>query len=422
MKVTVHKASDQSTRSNVVPIAAVSTVSRDRYKNEATGRRQGTDIAHTSAEFEYEARRQKLNALLCEFEQGAIPQRVLSSQFAKEFQSWRSMKYDRSRKCGSMVHSDFNSFPDFLRSMGPKPTPTHTLDRINNKNPEYSPENCRWASKIEQSANRENTVFLTDNEGRSETINEWSKVTGTSASTIRNRRSKGWNDHESIHGRDRAPRIDQSPDVAKVAEVFRQCYAEAEYVFVTSHDVQKKLASIVDCLRREMIPVAEGASVLLNGWNDFSSELVQQFAVWEEQIPDLPTPRFICMYLDTAVGYVLKTMRNSALGSKNQYTWRQCRKDSNFRFSEGVHRKIIRGELTENALRLQVTSWLDDPEVCASFWTDFMNSNPESAYYEKGDPIPIEFFAEWLANQIRVEMTEMLKQKTDEYDAWRPGR
>jgi hypothetical protein len=85
-----------------------------------------------------------------------------------EYSTWNGIK----TRCLSKTHKSYKEygargitlckrwekFENFLADVGKKPSPNHSLDRIN-VNGNYEPENCRWATKKEQAANKRLKVF-----------------------------------------------------------------------------------------------------------------------------------------------------------------------------------------------------------------------------------------------------------------------
>lgn len=82
------------------------------------------------------------------------------------------------------------SFEAFVEDMGSRPSPKHSLDRINNDKG-YSKENCRWATRTEQNRNRSDSVILSY-DGLTMTQTEWANKLGIAVETLRERIQKGW--------------------------------------------------------------------------------------------------------------------------------------------------------------------------------------------------------------------------------------
>lgn len=128
--------------------------------------------------------------------------------YTSEYTAWQSMR----RRCGPAANDHERpryfgrgirvcdrwlvSFENFLADMGRKPTPRHTLERVNNDG-NYEPGNCRWATPREQARNRTSNRLVSAM-GLTLTVAEWAERTGLSRALIRYRLEAGWDLHEAL--------------------------------------------------------------------------------------------------------------------------------------------------------------------------------------------------------------------------------
>lgn len=115
------------------------------------------------------------------------------------YNSWRGMisrcyrekdaSYHEYGKRGIKVCDRWLETPEnFFADMGERPSPDHTIDRIDNDG-DYEPGNCKWSTSEEQCNNRRNNVHVEFHNQRL-TITECAKKIGCDSSTFRRWLSK----------------------------------------------------------------------------------------------------------------------------------------------------------------------------------------------------------------------------------------
>lgn len=88
------------------------------------------------------------------------------------------------------------SYANFLEDMGRRPSPEHSIDRID-VNGHYEPSNCRWATRSEQARNTRRNKFMSMN-GITLTAIEWSERVAIPYDVIRERARRGWDDESAL--------------------------------------------------------------------------------------------------------------------------------------------------------------------------------------------------------------------------------
>jgi len=98
---------------------------------------------------------------------------------------------------GITVYDRWLDFENFLADMGSRPSPKHSLDRINN-DADYSAENCRWATKADQQNNRRNNKPLITIGNETYTIAQWGIEMGYGEMVIQGRLKMGWSEYKAV--------------------------------------------------------------------------------------------------------------------------------------------------------------------------------------------------------------------------------
>ena len=117
-----------------------------------------------------------------------------------EYSIWTDIK----KRCGSPAHKYFaryggrgisicdrwaRDFAAFYADMGPRPSTSHEIDRINNDG-NYEPQNCRWATRRENMLNTGRAMFA-EYQGRQVCLKDLATLTGIKYNTLYYRYKRG---------------------------------------------------------------------------------------------------------------------------------------------------------------------------------------------------------------------------------------
>lgn len=115
-----------------------------------------------------------------------------------EYRIWSGMK----QRCETITHrlykyyggrgiyvcERWQDFASFYEDMGERPSPKYSIDRRNNARG-YEPDNCYWATKLEQQNNTRFNRFLTYN-GVTKSVSAWAREIGMTSAGLSGRLDK----------------------------------------------------------------------------------------------------------------------------------------------------------------------------------------------------------------------------------------
>jgi len=129
-----------------------------------------------------------------------------SAASTAEYKSWMSMR-TRCENASSINYKDYGgrgisicerwkSFENFIADMGKKPGPKYEIDRKDNEG-DYCPENCRWATRRENSRNKRNNR-LVEFDGDVQPLIVWCEKFKIPYHRALGRLNRGWTPEEAF--------------------------------------------------------------------------------------------------------------------------------------------------------------------------------------------------------------------------------
>lgn len=124
-----------------------------------------------------------------------------------EYMTWNNMR----ARCSNHRRADYarygargirvcerwdKSFDAFLADMGRRPSNRHSIDRIDSDG-DYSPENCRWATDIEQIRNRRSSRTIVV-DGKRIPLIEACQSAGLPYKSVWHRLRSGWSEEAAL--------------------------------------------------------------------------------------------------------------------------------------------------------------------------------------------------------------------------------
>ena len=125
------------------------------------------------------------------------------------YRTWISMKnrcnnpnyreYHLYGGAGVKVCKRWADFAVFVKDMGDRPSPAHTVDRYPDNSGNYQPNNTRWATAKQQSRNRRDTITLTLS-GVTLPLSQWAEGLNVKYATLWYRKNKlNWSDARTLN-------------------------------------------------------------------------------------------------------------------------------------------------------------------------------------------------------------------------------